>query len=228
MLFALILLLILQQIILLVTPELILILLLNLAFSLLLYTMMFLFLLWFVSITEQLQMRSLWPTLGFHRQRIVPSILWSLGGLIVASVITMFLFQAVLLFPLSSAGPTEQNLPPWYIPVYTIYAFIPVALVEETLFRGYMLERILPPSDTPRTTTTLLKATTFVACLHSLWHAPTYLLSGQLLLAPLLFLNAFIFSFFIGITYAKTHNITGSIIVHGLADAIPLLFMIII
>lgn len=107
-----------------------------------------------------------------------------------------------------------------------IYSFFPVAVVEEAIARGYMLDRLMPQH--PSSLAKALPAILLSSLLFTLWHLPSYLLSYPL--SPtwaigLLAGNVYPISVVLGIAYvrARTQNIIGPLLIHFLLDSIPII-----
>lgn len=76
------------------------------------------------------------------------------------------------LVPSSISVSSGAQLPLWYLWYMIIYSFFPVAVVEEAIARGYMLDRLMPGHPL-----SLVKAlpAILLSSLFSLWHLPSYL-----------------------------------------------------
>jgi len=104
-----------------------------------------------------------------------------------------------------------------------IYAFFPVAVVEEAFGRGYMLDRLLPQH--PSSLKKGLPAILLSSLLFTLWHLPGYVIGYRFSIpwiASLLAVNVFPLSVVLSVAYirAKTRNIVDPLPIHFLLDAI--------
>ena len=107
-----------------------------------------------------------------------------------------------------------------------IYAFFPVAVVEEAFSRGYMLDRLMPQH--PSTLKDGLPAILLSSLLFTLWHLPGYLMGYRFSIpwvASLLAVNVFPISVVLSVAYvkARTRNIVGPVLIHFLLDALPMI-----
>jgi membrane protease YdiL (CAAX protease family) len=178
-------------------------------------------------------LKGIFTSLGLKREGAAKSIAWTLAlapfFLIVYLLLTLF---SVFLGPipfLRIAGPVSSTIPAWY-PFYMIaYAFFPVAIVEEALARGYILDRLL--AEHPSTLRRALPALLLSSVLFTLYHLPGYLgvysFSAPWTIA-LLAGNVFPWSLVLGVAYVRAHarNIVGPVLIHFLADAVPMMLLI--
>jgi len=110
-----------------------------------------------------------------------------------------------------------------------IYAFFPVAVVEEAVARGYMLDRLMP--EHPSTLAKASHAIIISSLLSTLYHLPAYLgiYSFSLVWAVALLVgNVFPWSIALSIAYvrARSRNILGPVLIHFLADSIPIILLL--
>jgi len=110
-----------------------------------------------------------------------------------------------------------------------IYSFFPVAVVEEVISRGYVLDRLVPQH--PSSIIKALPAILLSSLLFTLYHVPSYLrlysLSPAWIIA-LLAGNVFPWSVTLSIAYvrARTRNVVGLVLIHFLLDSIPFILML--
>jgi len=109
-----------------------------------------------------------------------------------------------------------------------INSFFPVAVVEETVGRGYILDRLLPHH--PSNLAEALPAILLGSLLFTLWHLPAYLKVYALSLpwvVALLAGNVFPLSVSLSIAYvrSRTRNIAGPVLIHFLLDSVPYILM---
>jgi len=121
---------------------------------------------------------------------------------------------------------TSQTLatgvPNWYAAALLVYLLVN-ALMEETIGRGYMLDRLMPSH--PGSLSSSLPAVLVVSALGMLYHVPEYILSYHFSPVSALYNLVFVFlSFaFVGFGYVRSRarNVSGPILVHFLLDAVP-------
>lgn len=139
---------------------------------------------------------------------------------------TMF---SSFLGPISSSPSSNGQIPTWYLYYMIIYSFFPVAVVEEAFARGYMLDRFMPQH--PSSLTKALPAILLSSLLFTLYHLPTYVIRyyfSPYWIIVLLAGNVFPISVVLSVSYVRagTRNIIGPILIHFLADSIPIILML--
>ncbi len=170
----------------------------------------------------------IFASLGLRRLGLARSLMWGLACFPLYVLIGLvFLLVAPSATPTAPAGPT----PPWY-PYYAVLtAFFPVAVVEEALGRGYLLDRMLPeqPCGLVRAAPAILLS----SLLFTLYHAPSYIAvyafsPGRT--ALLLGLNVFPLSAALGVAFvrSRTRNVAGPVLMHFLFDSLPYLVFVIL
>lgn len=192
------------------------------------------FLVLFVAYREkQRSLKAILASLGLKREGAGRSVLWTFAlvpfFVLVYGLLVVFSYFLGPIPFLRIAGPVSESVPLWY-PFYMIaYSFFPVAVIEEALVRGYMLDRLMP--DHPSTLRNALPALLISSALFTLYHLPSYL--GVYLFSPLwtvalLVGNVFPWSMVLGAAYvrARVRNILGPVLIHFLADAIPYILLI--
>ena len=185
---------------------------------------LFLFLAWW---ERRRRVREIFSSVGLKRTGSVQSVVWSLALFpifIAVGLTTMMLSH--FLSPLSTSVSSNGQTPLWYLWYMVIYSFFPVAVVEEAIARGYLLDRLMPQH--PSSLAKALPAILLSSLLFTLWHLPSYLLSYPL--SPtwaigLLAGNVYPISVVLGIAYvrARTQNIIGPLLIHFLLDSIPII-----
>ena len=179
---------------------------------------------------RQRSLRGLFSSLGFRREGIVKSVVWSLvlfPVFVAIGLISMWL--ASFLLPaqsLSAFASSNGQFPLWYSCYLIVHAFFPVAVVEEAFARGYMLDRLMP--EHPSSLRKALPAVLLSSFLFTVWHLPSYLAGSRfsmLLAVVLLGGNVFPISVVLSIAYvrARSRNIVGPVLIHFLLDALPVI-----
>jgi membrane protease YdiL (CAAX protease family) len=110
-----------------------------------------------------------------------------------------------------------------------MYSFFPVAVVEEAIGRGYVLDRLMPQH--PSSLVKALPAIILSSLLFTLYHLPSYLMLYSFSVPwtfALLASSVFPFSLALSIAYirSKTRNILGPVLIHFLADGLPFVLML--
>lgn len=189
-----------------------------------------LFLVYFVRHYERRDFRSTISSLGLNRNGIGRSVLWSMvfmAGLMLVVV----LWEGALVGLFGSAFATAlgmaNKVPSWYAAVLLVSILVN-AVMEESIGRGYMLDRLMPSH--PAGLLASLPAILGVSVLGMLYHVPTYVIGYQFSPLSLLFNFGVTFlSFtFVGLAYVRSRvrNISGPILIHFLLDATPYLLLL--
>jgi len=210
------------------TVSLILILLFNMAIP---WGLVIIFLVIFLAFWEKrLSLKEIFASLGLKREGSANSVFWSLALIPFFLVIYLLLmifsyFLGPVSFPQTSS-PSVGQIPLWYPYYMIIYSFFPVAVVEEVFARGYMLDRLMP--DHPSSLVKAFPVIVVSSLLFTLYHLPSYLRVYSFSLpwaVALLVGNVFPWSIALGIAYvrARTRNILGPLLIHFLADSIPII-----
>jgi membrane protease YdiL (CAAX protease family) len=176
----------------------------------------------------------IFSSVGLKRKGSGKSLLWgvALFPLITIIVSLLMLILSYFIGPsplLQGSGPSTGQAPAWY-PYYMImYSFFPVAVVEEAIGRGYVLDRLMPQH--PSSLTEALPAIILSSLLFTLYHLPSYLMLYSFSVAwtfALLAGSVFPFSVALSITYvqAKSRNVLGAVLIHFLADSLPSILML--
>jgi len=192
------------------------------------------FVLFLVLWEKQRSVRNLFSSVGLKREGIVKSLLWSLAlfpAFVAIGLVSMTFASALMSVQSSSALiSTNGQFPLWYSYYLIVYAFFPVAVVEEAFARGYMLDRLMP--EHPLSLKKALPAILLSSLLFTVWHLPSYLspfLAGSqvsmLFVAVILGGNVFPISLVLGVAYvrARSRNIVGPVLIHFLLDALPVI-----
>jgi len=172
----------------------------------------------------------IFSSVGLRRTGFVKSVLWSFALFpfcVVVGLISMMLSNFI--GPLPTAVSNSEQAPFWYPWYMIIYSFFPVAVLEEAIARGYMLDRLMPQH--PSSLTKALPAMLLSSLLATLYHIPAYL---RVYALPIpwtigrLTINVFPISLVLSIVYvrARTRNIIGPILIHFLLDAIPFILLL--
>lgn len=178
-------------------------------------------------------LKEIFAGLGLKRKGSVKSLFWTLALIPFFLVIYLLLmmlsyFLSPVSFPQTS-GPSDEPVPLWYLYYMIIYSFFPVAVVEEAFARGYMLDRLMP--EHPSNLTKALPAIILSSLLFTLYHLPAYLRLYSFSLpwaVSLLAGNIFPWSIALGVAYvrARTRNILGPVLIHFLADSMPIVLLL--
>ena len=175
-------------------------------------------------------LKEIFASLGLKREGSVTSVFWTLAlipfFLVVYLLLVVFsYFLGPVSFPQSSSSSGGQ-VPAWYLYYMIIYSFFPVAVVEEAVARGYVLDRLMPehPSSLAKASLAIITS----SILFTLYHLPSYLKVYSFSLpwaAALLVGNVFPWSIALSIAYVRAHtrNILGPILIHFLADSMPII-----
>jgi membrane protease YdiL (CAAX protease family) len=182
-----------------------------------------LFLIYFVRRYEGGSLRSTISSLGLNHRGVGKSLLWSMVFMALL-VLAIILWEGLIVGIFGSAFATAQtlasNIPPWYAAVIMVPTLLN-AVMEESVGRGYMLDRLMPSH--PGSLRASLPAVLGVSVLGMLYHIPTYFLGYQFSPLSALFNFGVVFlSFtFVGLGYVRSRvrNISGPILVHFLLDA---------
>jgi membrane protease YdiL (CAAX protease family) len=198
--------------------------------ELILFVPVMLFLVYLVRHYEGGTIRSTLSSLGLNRVGIGRSLLWSIVFAALL-VLALLLWEGVIAGLFGSGFATAQTLatpiPKWYAIVIMIPNLLN-AVMEESVGRGYMLDRLMPSH--PAGLRASLLAILGVSILGMLYHIPTYLLGYHFSLPSAIFnFGVVFFGFmFVGLGYVRSHtrNISGPVLVHFLLDAGPYLLVI--
>lgn len=169
----------------------------------------------------------IFSSVGLKSKGSVKSVLWSIGLvplLMVIGLLSMML--SYFLGPNTTSVSSNGQIPLWYFLYMVIYSFFPVAVIEEIIARGYMLDRLMPQH--PSRLVKALPAILLSSVLFTLWHVPSYLGLYQLStpwVIGLLAGNVFPISVVLSLAYvrAKTRNIVGPVLIHFLLDSVPII-----
>ena len=180
-------------------------------------------------------LRDILTSVGFKKEGLGKSIFWALLLLIPAALVTdlVLILFINLLGPVSvtqATNPSGAVQPTWFLFYIIIYAFFPVAMFEEALGRGYLLDRLMPQQ--PCGITKALPAIVLSSILFTLFHLPAYILVyifSRPWAMVLLIANVFPNAVFLSISYvrSRTRNIGGPVIAHFLMDSLPYILMLI-
>lgn len=176
-------------------------------------------------------MREIFSSVGLRGKGSVKSVFWSIALFPLCIVIgLMMMVLSYFLGPIPSAVSNNGQIPFWYLWYVVIYSFFPVAVVEEAIARGYMLDRLMPQH--PSSSVKALPAILLSSLLFTLWHVPAYLKSYSFpapWIVGLLAGNVFPISIVLSIAYVRagTRNIIGPILTHFLLDSIPIILLLV-
>lgn len=152
--------------------------------------------------------KKFWNSVGIKREGLTKSLIWTFALYVIfVAVITVY-------WAFVGPGPSQQltgffeGLPTWYYGYLLIAFFVPVALTEELVFRGFMMDRFLAKGAA----FAILASSLLFTSLH-IWYF------GFGIHALPLLSGLFILSVYWAIVYWKTRNIIGLIVFHGLYNA---------
>ncbi|MDH5376487.1 MAG: CPBP family intramembrane metalloprotease [Candidatus Bathyarchaeota archaeon] len=188
------------------------------------------FLVIFLSVWERRRsLRNIFSSVGLRTKGSVKSLSWSIALFPLCIAIGFIIIVlSYFLGPIQSAVSNNGQIPLWYLWYLVIYSFFPVAVIEEALARGYMLDRLIPQH--PSSLVKALPAILLSSLLFTLWHVPSYLNRFPApWIAARLAGNVFPISIVLSIAYVKagTRNITGPILIHFLLDSIPIILLLV-
>ncbi|ADN51207.1 CPBP family intramembrane glutamic endopeptidase [Vulcanisaeta distributa] len=142
--------------------------------------------------------------------------------IIIASALIWFLISGLI--PLMIPIP-QLPLTNILLLIYTLY---PIAISEEMVFRGFMLNRLLPRNN-PINAITAMPAVIIDAIYFTMAHVPVYLaVYGINNLIPLTYTLAYIFVYGIisGVIFISTRNVIPDIIIHWINDYLSIITVI--
>jgi len=158
---------------------------------------------------SRFEKRKFWPSVGVKREGMLKSVIWVFALSVVFTGILYVYWGGVNTVmgsdPQNSIKGFFDTSPDWYF-IYLGFAFfIPVALTEELVFRGFIISRFSVKGP--------LRAVVFGSLLFTslhLWYA-----SFGLAALPL-YGGLFLVAMWWGIVYWKTRNLFGLVLAHGL------------
>jgi len=192
------------------------------------------FLVVFVAFWEKKRyLREIFSSLGLKRKGSAKSVFWALSLIpFFLAIYLIFIMFSYFLGPVSFTQASVSSggqFPLWYPYYMIIYSFFPVAVIEEAVGRGYMLDRLMPQH--PSGLIKALPAMLLSSLLLTLYHLPAYLKVYSFSLpwvVALLAGNVFPWSVALSIAYvrARTRNILGPVLIHFLLDSMPYILML--
>jgi membrane protease YdiL (CAAX protease family) len=195
------------------------------------YGVLLVFLVIFLALWEKRRsLREIFSSMGLRRTGSVKSLLWSIALfplLIIVGLMLMVLSSFLGPVPfLNASASNSTQFPLWYRCYMIMYAFFPVAVVEEAFGRGYMLDRLMPQH--PSSLKNGLPAILLSSLLFTLWHLPGYLMGYRFSIpwvVSLLAVDVFPISVILSVAYVRagTRNIIGPVLIHFLLDALPMI-----
>ncbi len=153
-----------------------------------------------------------WSSVGIRREGLLPGLAWlfalSLFFLFLLGIYGEAVARLVGKDPGEEVFSRMESLPGWYFAYFALASFLPAALAEEVVFRGFILREFLPAGT--------LRAILLSSAMHSVTHL-WYLDFG--LPGATMFGSAFLFFVWMGAAYARTGNLVGPVLMHGLNNA---------
>ncbi len=209
---------------------------LNLLFNMVMNGGVFLvFLVIFLALWEKNRsLRDIFSSVGLEKEGFVKSVFWSIAFFplfLAIGLITLMLSYFLGPVPFLRTFVTNSGqFPLWYLYYMITNSFFPVAVVEEAVGRGYMLDRLMPQH--PSSLVKALPAILLSSLLFTLWHLPSYLKIYAFSLpwiVALLAGNVFPLSVGLSMAYvrSRTRNIAGPVLIHFLLDSIPYILMLV-
>jgi membrane protease YdiL (CAAX protease family) len=158
---------------------------------------------------SRFERRKFWPSVGIKREGMLKSVVWVFALSVIFTGILYIYWTGVNTVmggdPQSSIKGFFDTSPDWYFLYLSFAFFIPVALTEELIFRGFIIERFSVKGP--------VKAVVFSSILFTslhLWYASF----GSAALP--LYGGLFLVAMWWAIVYWKTRNLFGLILAHGL------------
>lgn len=155
------------------------------------------------------QRENFWESIGLRRKNLGQSLIWVFALFVVFTGILAIYWQTTTAImgtdPRVLVTAHFEAFPDWYFAYAFFASFIPVALSEEIIFRGFMIDRFSVKGPI----FAIVVSSLLFSSLH-LWYAG-FGVSG----VPL-YGGVFLLAVYWGIVYWKTGNIFGLIIMHGL------------
>jgi membrane protease YdiL (CAAX protease family) len=191
------------------------------------------FLVIFLALRERRRsLTEIFSSVGLKTKGAVKSVFWSIviTPLFLVLIGVMAMMFNYFLGPMPTLVSDNGQIPLWFLYYIIVSSFFPVVVVEEAIARGYILDRLLP--EHPSSLVKALPAILLGSLLFTLYHLPSYLglysFSTPRAVA-LLVGNVFPWSAGLSIAYvrARTRNIIGPVLIHFLADSMPIILMLV-
>lgn len=166
---------------------------------------------WYVRRVEK---RGFWASVGIKKDGFFNGFLWIFAitpPFVVAVGLSSIWAETLIV---TSPLPSQIWSPPvWWYLFMVVGAFIPVGLCEETIFRGFLLDRFLVKGS--------LFAIIVSSALFSLAHTQNiWLIAYGDYSGFFGFIGAFTAALWMGIAYFKSRNLIWPIIMHGFGDLV--------
>ncbi len=166
----------------------------------------------YLHVTRFERRKRFWESVGLRRENALWSVVWVFALSVIFTALLYIYWQAIQLF--TGTNPQQEiqgffsGSDEWYYAYLGFAFFFPVAFTEETIFRGFMIERFL------------VKGPTIAIALSSLLFASLHLWYASFGLTALpLYGGLFLLALWWGFVYYKTRNIVGLILFHGLYNS---------
>ncbi|HID91088.1 TPA: CPBP family intramembrane metalloprotease [Candidatus Bathyarchaeota archaeon] len=152
-----------------------------------------------------------WRSVGLRREGLFTGLVWTLAlGLLFDIIIAGYVGAIEAVFGFNPSRMVSEHfervLPDWYFACLLISSFVPTGLVEELVFRGYILDRFLA-----RGPLFAVSLSSLMFSLMHLWYATTFGYRGL----PL-FGMAFLMAVYFGLAYSKSRNVVWLVVFHGI------------
>jgi membrane protease YdiL (CAAX protease family) len=192
------------------------------------YATVLLFLFFFMWLYEKnrrsVGIKNLFSSVGWNKTGIRQSLKWAVIFLLILAPISLVLSGVQSLAAVGTEGASTQSATtsiPLSAFIIIIISTSGTAVTEETVVRGYILDRLMPTH--PSTIRQALNAIIITSVIMMSYHAAPYLNSYRysLPLTAVGLLSVFVYSIFVSFAYVRSRvrNASGPILFHFLLDA---------
>jgi membrane protease YdiL (CAAX protease family) len=182
------------------------------------------FFMWLYEKNRNVGIQNLFSSVGWNRTGITQSLKWAVIFLLILVPISLVLSDVQSLVAVGAEGASTPSattsIPPSAL-IMLIISALGTAVTEETVVRGYILDRLMPTH--PSTIRHALNAIVITSVMMMSYHAAPYLNSYRysLPLTAAGLLSVFVYSLFLSFAYVRSRvrNASGPILFHFLLDA---------